>query len=55
MFSVIDEHPEYIPHEELRDVRGHESNNEDLNEGSSNEMKQTRNAIATLIWNARRR
>ncbi|GJX25479.1 hypothetical protein Tco_0231775 [Tanacetum coccineum] len=55
MFSVIDEHPYYIPHEELRDVHGIESNNEDLNEGSSNEMKQTRNAIATLIWNTRRR
>ncbi|GJY14780.1 hypothetical protein Tco_0385202 [Tanacetum coccineum] len=55
MFSVIDEHPYYIPHEELRDVHGIESNNEDLNEGSSNEMKQTRNAIATSIWNARRR
>ncbi|GJY57044.1 cytochrome P450 [Tanacetum coccineum] len=55
MFSVVDEHPDYIPNEELRDAHGHDTNNEDSNEGSSSEMKQTRNDIATLTWNARRR
>ncbi|GJR98682.1 hypothetical protein Tco_0270856, partial [Tanacetum coccineum] len=54
MFTVMEQHPDYIPQDELHDVPGHDTNNERNSEGSSNEMKQIRNRIATLIWNARR-
>nr|GEV13383.1 hypothetical protein [Tanacetum cinerariifolium] len=49
MFTVMEQHPDYIPQDELHDVRGHDTNNEDNSEGASNEMKQTRNDIAILI------
>ncbi|GKC59652.1 ALP1-like protein isoform X2 [Tanacetum coccineum] len=44
---------DYIPQDELHDVRNHDTNNGDNSGGASNEMKQIRNDIATLIWNAR--
>ncbi|PWA67415.1 hypothetical protein CTI12_AA318620 [Artemisia annua] len=46
------ENPDYIPQDELHDIHSHETNNENNSEGASNEMKQIRNGIATLIWNA---
>ncbi|GKC19597.1 ALP1-like protein isoform X2 [Tanacetum coccineum] len=52
MFTVMEQHPDYIPQDELHDVRNHDTNNEDNSGGASNEMKQIRNDIATLIWNA---
>ncbi|GJU75857.1 putative nuclease HARBI1 [Tanacetum coccineum] len=54
MFTVMEQHPDYIPQDELHDVRNHDTNNEDNSGGASNEMKQICNDIATLIWNARR-
>ena len=51
MFTVMEENPNYIPRDELHDVHSHETNNENNSEGASNEMKQIRNDIATLIWN----
>ncbi|GJV71596.1 copia protein [Tanacetum coccineum] len=53
MFTVMEQHPDYIPQDELHDVRDHDTNNEDNSGGASNEMKQIRNDIATLIWNTR--
>ncbi|GJX06982.1 indole-3-acetaldehyde oxidase [Tanacetum coccineum] len=52
MFTVMEQHPDYIPQDELHDVRNHDTNNEDNSGGASNEMKQICNDIATLIWNA---
>lgn len=54
MFTEYDEHPNYIPRDELPDVHVSQINNENLSEGTSSEMRQIRNDIATLIWNARR-
>ena len=51
MFTVMEENPNYIPRDELHDVHSHETNNENNSERASNEMKQIRNDIATLIWN----
>ncbi|GJR75448.1 putative nuclease HARBI1 [Tanacetum coccineum] len=53
MFTTIEQHLNYIPSNELHDVRGHETNTENISQGTSNEMKQIRDDIATLIWNAR--
>nr|GEV35801.1 hypothetical protein [Tanacetum cinerariifolium] len=53
MFTVMEQNPNYIPQDELHDVRGHDTNNGDNSEGACNETKQIRNDIATLIWNAR--
>ncbi|GJZ52006.1 putative nuclease HARBI1 [Tanacetum coccineum] len=47
MFTVMEQHPDYIPQDELHDVRGHDTNNEDNSEGSYNEMKQI--AIILLL------
>nr|XP_043630821.1 uncharacterized protein LOC122602128 [Erigeron canadensis] len=56
MFTVMmEEHPNYIPQDELHDVYGHTTNFENSFEGTSNEMKQIRGEIADLIWDARRR
>ncbi|KAL7596865.1 hypothetical protein Lser_V15G30141 [Lactuca serriola] len=46
-----EEHPDCIPIDELRDVRGSDTSSEEFYEGSNN-MKRVRNDIATLIWNA---
>ncbi|GKC66808.1 hypothetical protein Tco_1099406 [Tanacetum coccineum] len=54
MFTTIEQHPNYIPPDELHDVRGHETNTENVSQGTSNEMKRIRDDIATSIWNARR-
>ncbi|GKF69407.1 hypothetical protein Tco_0202464 [Tanacetum coccineum] len=51
MFTTIEQHPNYIS-DELHDVRGHETNTENLSQGTSNEMKRIRDDIAILIWNA---
>ncbi|GJZ03940.1 putative nuclease HARBI1 [Tanacetum coccineum] len=39
MFTIMDQHRDYIPQDELHDVPGHDTNNEHNYEGSSNEMK----------------
>ncbi|GJZ10217.1 hypothetical protein Tco_0544976 [Tanacetum coccineum] len=54
MFTTIEQHLNYIPPDELHDVRGHETNTENVSQGTSNEMKRIRDDIATSIWNARR-
>ena len=54
MFTTIEQHPNYIPPDELQDVRGHETNIENVSQGASNEMKRIRDDIAISIWNARR-
>ncbi|GKE39734.1 cytochrome P450 [Tanacetum coccineum] len=51
MFAMMDEHPD----DELCVAHDHDPNNEDLSYVISNEMKDIRNEIATLIWNAHRR
>ncbi|XP_071741399.1 uncharacterized protein [Rutidosis leptorrhynchoides] len=53
MFAIIDEHPNYIPRDELNDVNNHDTRTEGLFEGRRNEMKHVRNSIATSIWNDR--
>ena len=53
MFTTMEQHPNYIPRDELHDVRNHDTSTSGLFEGTSNEMKHVRNEIATLIWNAR--
>ncbi|XP_071687431.1 uncharacterized protein [Rutidosis leptorrhynchoides] len=53
IFAIIDEHPNYIPRDELNDVNNHDIRTEGLFEGRRNEMKQVRNNIATSIWNDR--
>ncbi|XP_071686762.1 uncharacterized protein [Rutidosis leptorrhynchoides] len=55
LFAIIDQHPNYIPRDELIDVSNRDRSAEGLYEGRSNEMKHVRNDIATLIWNARRK
>nr|XP_043639060.1 uncharacterized protein LOC122610130 [Erigeron canadensis] len=55
LFTRLEQHPNFIPQDELHDVRGHYTNNGESFEGTSNVMKQIRNDIATLIWNARAR
>ncbi|XP_076951210.1 uncharacterized protein LOC143624437 [Bidens hawaiensis] len=51
MFTTMEQHPNYIPREELDDVSNHDTNTSGLFEGTTNEMKYVRNNIATLIWN----
>nr|GEV48663.1 hypothetical protein [Tanacetum cinerariifolium] len=53
MFTMIKQHPNYIPPDELHNVRGHETNSENVSQGTSNEMKRIRDDIAASIWNAR--
>ncbi|GJY54052.1 putative nuclease HARBI1 [Tanacetum coccineum] len=55
VFTTFEQHPDYMGCDELRDVRGSVTNNDNMYSGTSNEMKQIRNDIATSIWNARRR
>ncbi|GKB01291.1 hypothetical protein Tco_0829335 [Tanacetum coccineum] len=54
MFTTIEQHLNYIPPDELHDVRGHETNTENVSQGTSNEMKRIRDDIVASIWNARR-
>nr|GEZ75483.1 potassium channel, voltage-dependent, EAG/ELK/ERG [Tanacetum cinerariifolium] len=49
MFTTIKHHPNYIPPDELHDVRGHETNTENVSQGTSNEMKRIRDDIAASI------
>ena len=54
-YDLAEEDPDCIPaDDEPRDVRGSDTSNANLYEGSNN-MKCARNEIATLIWNARHR
>ncbi|KAL4587897.1 hypothetical protein LXL04_000773 [Taraxacum kok-saghyz] len=54
-YDLAEEDPDCIPaDDEPRDVRGSDTSNANLYEGS-NDMKCARNEIATLIWNAWRR
>ncbi|GKC02494.1 putative nuclease HARBI1 [Tanacetum coccineum] len=55
VFTTFEQHPDYMGGDELHDVRGLGANHDDISSGTSNEMKQIRNDIATSIWNARRR
>ncbi|XP_071718684.1 uncharacterized protein [Rutidosis leptorrhynchoides] len=55
LFAIIDQHPNYIPRDELIDVSNRDRSAEGIFEGRSNEMKHVRNDIATLIWNARQK
>nr|GFA49885.1 cytochrome P450 [Tanacetum cinerariifolium] len=55
VFTTFEQHPDYMGCDELHDVRGPVTNNDNISSGTSNEMKQIRNDIATSIWNARRR
>ncbi|XP_076932477.1 uncharacterized protein LOC143598034 [Bidens hawaiensis] len=52
LFTTMEQRPNYIPRDELDDISNHETNANGLFEGTTNEMKQVRNNIATLIWNA---
>nr|GEX70185.1 hypothetical protein [Tanacetum cinerariifolium] len=52
MFTMIEQHPNYIPPDELHDVCGHETNTENVSQGTSNKMKRIRDDIAASIWNA---
>jgi len=45
------QHSYCIPHDEVNDVRGNDTNNENLY-GESNNMKHFRDDIVTLKWNA---
>ncbi|GJW51546.1 hypothetical protein Tco_0092897 [Tanacetum coccineum] len=54
-FTTFEQHPDYMGCDELRDVRGSVINHDNIYSGTSNEMKQIHNDIATSIWNARRR
>ncbi|XP_076949461.1 uncharacterized protein LOC143622107 [Bidens hawaiensis] len=53
MFTTMEQHPNYIPQDELHDVSNHDTSTSGLFKGTTNEMKHVRNNIATLIWNAR--
>ncbi|XP_076927235.1 uncharacterized protein LOC143590725 [Bidens hawaiensis] len=53
MFTTMEQHPNYIPRDELHDVSNHDTTTSGLIEGTTNEMKHVRNNIASLIWNAR--
>ncbi|GJT52846.1 putative nuclease HARBI1 [Tanacetum coccineum] len=53
VFTTFEQHPDYMGGDELHDVRGLGANHDDISSGTSNEMKQIRNDIATSIWNAR--
>nr|GEX07090.1 hypothetical protein [Tanacetum cinerariifolium] len=55
VFTTFEQHSYYMGCDELHDVRGSVTNNDNISSGTSNEMKQIRNDIATSIWNARRR
>ncbi|KAI3672861.1 hypothetical protein L6452_38961 [Arctium lappa] len=49
VFNVVQQHGDYIPMEELD---GETSSNQGNMRGSSNEMREIRNNIANMIWNA---
>nr|GEW52782.1 putative nuclease HARBI1 [Tanacetum cinerariifolium] len=55
VFTTFEQHPDYMGCNELQDVRGTVTNNDNISSGTSNEMKQIRKHIATSIWNAHRR
>ena len=50
VFNFVQQHGDYIPTEELD---GETSYNHGNVRGSSNEMREIRNNIANMIWNAR--
>ena len=52
MFTMLEQHPDYIPQDELSDVQDSFTNNEDVRETFS-EMRDIRNNIANLLWDAR--
>lgn len=52
MFTLVEQHPNYIPYNELQDIHGSVTSNGNLRDASS-EMEY-RNNIATLLWDARR-
>ncbi|KAI3693330.1 hypothetical protein L6452_33165 [Arctium lappa] len=49
VFNVVQQHGDYIPMEELD---GETSSNQGNMRGSSDEMREIRNNIANMIWNA---
>ncbi|KAI3769543.1 hypothetical protein L6452_00649 [Arctium lappa] len=49
VFNAVQQHGDYIPMEELD---GETSSNQCNMRGSSNEMREIRNNIANMIWNA---
>jgi hypothetical protein len=56
MFTVLEQHPNYIPHDELLDtvVGYHGSDAPEETSRRSTKTKEIRNNIAALIWNIRR-
>ena len=52
MFTMLEQHSDYIPQDELSDVQDSFINNEDVRETFS-EMRDIRNNIANLLWDAR--
>nr|GEV65959.1 hypothetical protein [Tanacetum cinerariifolium] len=47
VFTTFEQHPDYMGCDELHDVRRSVTNNDNISSGTSNEMKQIRNDIAT--------
>ena len=48
MFTMLEQHPNYVPNDELVDIQDSSTNNEIIRE-TSNEMKMIRNNIASLL------
>ena len=52
IFAMLEQHPDYVPDDELTDIQDSSTNNESMRQ-TSNEMKVIRNNIASLLWDAR--
>ncbi|GJZ71149.1 hypothetical protein Tco_0635000 [Tanacetum coccineum] len=52
--TMIEQHSNCVPHDELQNIRGHDTDTYNVSPGTSNEMKRIWNNIATSIYNARR-
>ncbi|KAJ1440765.1 hypothetical protein SESBI_01840 [Sesbania bispinosa] len=52
MFILLEQHPNYIPHDELPDM-GHNDTSREHVEERSTEMKEIHNNIANLSWETR--
>ena len=52
MFTILVQHPDYVPQDELQDIIGSVTSNESSRE-TSKEMKEIHDSIVALLWNAK--
>ena len=52
MFTMLEQHLDYVPNDELVDIQDNFTSNESVSE-TYNEMKEIHNNIVGLFWDAR--